>query len=316
MTEKMFANPKYIINKILQPADVLKIEAQSANNDVNWAKRLVGIPQTWQKTQGEDVKVAVLDTGIDEKHPDLRNAIVAVKDFTGEGVYDTNGHGTHCAGVIAARPVQTPFVGVAPKAKLLIAKVLGQRGGDYEWIAKGIEWAVDQGADIISMSLGGPKSTDRLYRAVYSALAKEVVIVAAAGNSGSIHRNSIGYPGKYGGVITIAAHDEYGNPSGFSSRGGEISFTAPGTDIHSTFPGGKYAVLSGTSMATPSVAGMIALMESYHNNRDVEGDTPLKNNADVLEHLMIMANHPGWHTNYDGYGPLHPFRYFDPQDAI
>ncbi|MEM7174178.1 MAG: S8 family peptidase [Bacteroidota bacterium] len=314
MNQPQVALPNYIVDHIFSPEDVLKIQAKATQNDANWAKRLFGIPQTWQQTQGEGVKIAVLDTGIDEKHPDLRDAIIDGKDFTGEGLKDTNGHGTHCAGIIAARPRQTSFLGVAPKAKILAAKVLGSSGGNYDAIAQGIEWAVEQGADIISMSLGGPKSSQRLYQAIYTALAKEVIIFAAAGNSGSRHRNSIGYPGKYGGVITIAAHDEFGNPSGFSSRGGEIDFLAPGTDIFSTYPNSKYATLDGTSMATPFVAGLAALVEAkHHKEEEHPAGTPLKNGADMREHLMVMATHPGWHTNDAGYGALQPFRYFDPE---
>jgi subtilisin family serine protease len=119
----------------------------------------------------------------------------------------------------------------------------------------------------------------------------------------------VGYPGRYGGVITVASHDEDGNRSGFSSRGGEIDFMAPGSNIWSTYKDGGYAELSGTSMATPFVAGLAALIASKHR-KEKNNKTPLENNEDLRNHLMWMATHPGYHDNVEGYGPLQPFQYF------
>ena len=137
-----------------------------------------------------------------------------------------------------------------------------------------------------------------MYEAIYTALAKGITVLCAAGNEGSIFKNSIGYPGRYGGVLTIASHDQYGNASGFSSRGGEIDFMAPGSNIWSTHLNGGYAELSGTSMATPFAAGLCALIMSK---------TPVNNSEDTRGHLMRMSTHPGWHDNRRGYGPLQPF---------
>lgn len=181
--------------------------------------------------------------------------------------------------------------------------------GDLSWIADGIEWAAEQGAHIISLSLGGPISSHLLYQAIHSALTKGVFIVCAAGNEGSLFQNSIGYPGRYGGVITVAAHDNNGNRSGFSSRGGEIDVMAPGSNIWSTYKDGGYAELSGTSMATPFVAGLAALIVSKHM-MEPHNNTPLQNNEDLKNHLLWMAAHPGYHENETGYGPLQPFQYF------
>ncbi len=277
---------------------------------INWAERILGIPSIWVKTRGRGVKVAILDTGIDLDHPDLAQAIAAKKDFSGDGVEDRDGHGTHCAGIVAARLNGVGFVGVAPQAELLIGKVLGNDGtGSYEWIARGIDWAVSRGADVISMSLGGPGSNHRLFSALHNALAKGVHLICAAGNEGSLYQNSIGYPGRYGSVITVASHDEDGNPSGFSSRGGELDFMAPGSRIWSTYRDGGYAELSGTSMATPFVAGLAALIISKHRSSRAN-QTALENNEDLREHLMRMATHPGYHDPERGYGPLQPFMYF------
>ncbi len=284
--------------------------AESERERINWAESVLGIPDVWRLTQGEGAKVAVLDTGIDSDHADLKEAIADAKDFTGDGIEDVNGHGTHCAGIVAARLNGVGFVGVAPKADLLIGKVLGNDGrGAYSWIVEGIYWAVDCGADIISMSLGGGGSDNALYQAIQYALHEGKYVFCAAGNDGSLYQNSIGYPGRYGGVITVASHDSNGNPSGFSSTGGEVDVMAPGSRIWSTFANGSYAELSGTSMATPFVAGLAALISAKHATSAIN-DTPLENNEDMRNHLLWMATHPGFHDNQSGYGPLQPFGYF------
>lgn len=277
---------------------------------LRWAEQLLRLPDVWRRTRGRGIKVAVLDTGVDCDHPDLVDAIIAKQDFTGDGIEDRNGHGTHCAGIIAAQPNDIGFVGAAPDAQLLIGKVLGDKGsGTLDMVAAGVDWAVSEKADIISLSLGGNSGSDNLYRAIHEALAKGVAIICAAGNDGSLFSNSIGYPGRYGGVITVAAHDRNGQPSGFSSRGGEVDFMAPGQDVWSTYVNGGYAKLSGTSMATPFVAALAALIISKHRHT-INSRTPISNNGDLHDHLMRMAAHPGHHDNVRGYGPLLPFAYF------
>ena len=276
----------------------------------DWGIWLTRLPDIWSDTQGEGVRVAVLDTGVDPDHPDLQDGIDAAEDFTGDGIEDANGHGTHCAGIVGARLNGVGLVGAAPRCRLLIGKVLDNQGrGSYRQIAAGIDWAVNQRADIVSLSLGGPESSDLLFRAVHRALSKGVFIVCAAGNEGSVFRNSIGYPGRYGSVITVAAHDRNGNASGFSSRGGEVDFMAPGEDIWSTYRDGTYAKLSGTSMATPFAAGVSALIVAKHKAQG--GNTPVENVEDLRNHLLRMSAHPGHHDNERGYGPLLPFMGLD-----
>lgn len=284
-------------------ADITKAD------NTNWAENILGIPDMWRVTQGDGVKVAVLDTGIDTDHPDFVGAVVASKDFTGDGIEDANGHGTHTAGIIGARANGYGFVGVAPKCDLIIGKVLADDGyGSYEWIADGVDWAVAEGADIINLSLGGPYSDPSMFTAIYNALAAGVSVCCAGGNEGSLLQNSIGFPGRYGGVITVASHDHNGRPSGFSSRGGEIDIMAPGSDIWSTYLDGGYASLSGTSMASPFAAGVCALILAKH--KVATSHTEIHNCEDMREHLVRMATHPGYHDNLEGYGPLAPFQYF------
>jgi subtilisin len=300
-----FRLPKIQINNEVKNVNKLTqfAETREERERINWGQYLLGIPDSWSQSQGKGIKVAVLDTGIDTDHPDLKDAIADSKDFSGDGIEDANGHGTHCAGVIGARMNGVGFVGVAPQCELLIGKVLNNSGsGSYESIAGGIDWAVAQGADIISMSLGGPATEPKLHRAIHLALAEGRTVICAAGNEGAFGVNTIGYPGRYGSVITIAAHDPQGNPAGFSSRGGEIDFMAPGTNIWSTYKDGGFAELSGTSMATPFVAGMAALLLSKHRQR--QGSTPINTNEDLRDHFLFMASHPGWHDNATGYGPV------------
>ncbi|MEL6319701.1 MAG: S8 family peptidase [Cyanobacteria bacterium J06626_14] len=311
VTDKVFGLPRVKVHRQATNGEELSMLSESEQEQINWAGSILGVPDVWMQTRGQDIKVAVLDTGIDRDHPDLADGIRAVEDFTGDGVEDTNGHGTHCAGIIGARQNDTGFIGVAPKAELLIGKVLGNDGsGAFHWIADGVLWAVEQGAEIINMSLGGPFSSHRLYQAIHIALAKGVIVICAAGNEGSLFQNNIGYPGRYGGVITVASHDENGNRSGFSSRGGEIDVMAPGSNIWSTFKDGGYAELSGTSMAAPFVSGLAALILSKHKAKEENG-TPIENTEDLKNHLLWMAAHPGYHDNEAGYGPLQPFQYFN-----
>ncbi len=300
------ALPAYRLHRTLARRAAARMASERER--LGWSGRLLKLPLVWRLTQGEDVRVAVLDTGIDRNHPDLAEAIEEVRDFTGEGIEDGNGHGTHVAGIIAARRNGEGFAGVAPRCRLLVAKVLrNQGGGIHRWIADAIDWAVEQKADIISMSLGSSQDSPELFAAVHRALAAGRILVCAAGNDGSLFTNAIGYPGRYGSVITVAAHDRNGNPAGFSSRGGEIDVMAPGERIWSTWKDGGYAELSGTSMATPFVAGLAALILAKHRKPGYHR-TPVRNNEEMRAHLLRLAAHPGHHDEARGYGPLLPFR--------
>lgn len=207
---------------------------------------------------GTGVRVAVLDTGCDLSHPDLKDAVEAAKDFTGSasGPSDVNGHGTWCAGCIGSRRNGLGMLGVAPGCRLYVGKVLNDRGsGLSSWIAAGIRWAVAQKVHVISMSLGSSSPDSIIGPAVAEAIAAGVVVVAAAGNEG---RAGVGWPGSYPGVICAAAVDDQLKVADFSSRGSRVDVAAPGVNTRATYPGGRYATMSGTSMATPYVAGCVA----------------------------------------------------------
>jgi subtilisin family serine protease len=232
-----------------------------ADSSIPWGVARVDAPAAWSAGRGAGVKVAVIDTGIDCTHPDLGCDFAAGTNIVNPGArpMDDNEHGTHVSGTIAGRGVSGGPLGVAPKAALIPVKVLdGDGAGSLSDIVKGIEWATKAGVDVINMSLGGSTSSTAMERAVKAALAKGVVVVCAAGNSGP-DPNTVGYPAGYPGVIAVAASDRNDDVASFSSRGPQIAFIAPGVDITSTVPGGKTRMLSGTSMASPHVAGLAAL---------------------------------------------------------
>lgn len=250
---------------------------QTANDSLDWGVSRIGAgADIWTKTKGKGIRVAVLDTGGDLAHPDLRDGIAASKDFTGSrsGPSDVNGHGSHCCGVIGARLDGQGLAGVAPECSILVGKVLGDNGsGADAWIAAGIDWSIAQGADVISMSLGGSYSKVT-HDAVKRAVAAGVIVVAAAGNAGP-GENTFGYPGGLPESICVAATDRNDAVARFSSRGAPVYIAAPGVEILSCFPGARYAKMSGTSMATPHVAGCAALWVSL-NQAIPKTDRPAK----------------------------------------
>ena len=243
-----------------------------------------------QFTQGmPEIKVAVLDTGFAVDHPEIAHAMRPGKDFVdiinGAGKFigdfldiddepeDDVGHGTHVAGILAAKGQRMP-IGVVPNCQLLPIKVLGglKRGntvvgaGLVDNINNGIKWAVDQGADVINMSLGIKHQGGGLpHEAVIRyALDKGVTVVAASGNDGTQDKY---YPGALPGVIAVGAADDQGQMAPFSTYGGHVSLIAPGVNVYSTFLQNGYAISSGTSQAAPFVAGAVALLKSFALSR-------------------------------------------------
>ncbi len=227
---------------------------------IPWGVQRIGAPQAWSRTQGQGAAVAVIDTGIDATHPDLKGQVaggINILDAAHPDSWaDDEGHGTHVAGTIAGLGADGGVAGVAPQAKLYAVKVLDKDGnGNYSDVIAGIEWAMNHGIKIANMSLGADEGSEPLHRAVQAALAKGMLIIAAAGNTGG----SVGYPGAYPETVAVAAADASDHVAPFSSRGPELSYIAPGVDILSTKMGGGYVSLSGTSMASPHVSGMAAL---------------------------------------------------------
>jgi subtilisin family serine protease len=233
------------------------------------------VPAAWAKMSKGDPNmiVAVVDTGIDYTHPDLKDHVLLGQDFTfrpgwifnrkdKDGPMDDNAHGTHCAGIIGATANNgIGIAGVAPDVKLLAVKVLGGSGSGSQYdVMKGVAYAVTNGAKVVSMSLGGTATTSVERKFYEAAVASGALIVAAAGNSA----DGLGFPAAYPGVLSVGATDSGGNLARFSNHDETMSVTAPGVGILSTIPGNTYAKFSGTSMAAPFVSGVAALVWSAH----------------------------------------------------
>ena len=229
---------------------------------IPWGVARVNADAVWASYTGDPVKVAVVDTGIDTSHPDLLGNLkggMSAVSYT-SSYNDDNGHGSHVAGTIAAVDNSVGVVGVAPAADLYAVKVLDRRGSGYlSDIVEGLQWSVANGIDVVNMSLGTSAYSLAFDTAVQETIASGVVVVAAAGNSGP-GASTVGYPAKFAGVIGVSATDSSNNIASFSSRGAEVDLAAPGVSIYSTYKKKGYATLSGTSMASPHVAGVAALV--------------------------------------------------------
>lgn len=250
----------------------------SGQGGINWNGALVQVTDAWGigGTKGEGAVVAIIDTGCLYTHPDLNGNILSGYNFTASdrtNYLDRAGHATHVAGIIAAVENDFGVTGIAPQAKLLIIKVLGDDGsGSGDWVASGIRYAVSQGVDVINMSLGCQFPYDPIKFEIRQALDAGIIVCCAAGNDAmNATTNTIDWPAHYndepdvnGAITVVAAVDRYDSHAYFSSQGPEITIAAPGVDIYSTFLNDGYAVLSGSSMATPVLSGFAALIKSKY----------------------------------------------------
>jgi thermitase len=237
-----------------------------------WHYKKIGMEQAWDTAKGShSIIAAVLDTGVDYNHPDLPRDIIKGPDFTSadNDPIDRQGHGTHVSGTIGALTNNDPTNGVGKgvaginwEVQLMIVQVLGDSGsGPSTAISQGMVWASDHGARVINMSLGGSGGCASVYQnAVTHAVNKGTVVVVAAGNDG---RDAANYtPASCNGVITVGATNQSDARTSFSNYGSTVEIGAPGIDIVSTYKGGAYKSLAGTSMASPHVAGAVALLLS------------------------------------------------------
>lgn len=226
-----------------------------------WGLMAVNAEAAWAITRGSGAVVAVIDSGVDATHPDLTGRTLPQVDLLADGaIGDPNGHGTAVSGVIAASLDGSGIAGLANEVSILPVRVMDATGtGDAATIATGIVAAVDAGASVVNLSLGGTQPNDVLAAAVQYAVDAGVTVVAAGGNLFA-EGNPVTYPAALPGVLGVASLDPDGTSSWFSSEGAFIDLTAPGGDILTTAPGGTWAPSSGTSLAAPFVSAAAALV--------------------------------------------------------
>ena len=276
-------------------------KAKSLGDGVDWGLAAYNIPSVWSQTKGEGVLVAVIDSGV-SNHPDLNDAVVDVRNFSLDAdAVDTIGHGTHVAGIIAAR---RGMKGIAPECKVMPIKVLGHCAmGPQKSVGDAVRCAAEAKADIICMALGSPEPDAHMHAAIREACAGGAIIVCAAGNDGG----SVMYPAAFPETIGVGAVDRDGKACEWSSRGKAIAVAAPGHDITSCWLNGGYAMLSGTSMAAPFVAGTLALFVSA-----------CKRSGQPVSHAAVMAALSGTCRDVgdEGRDPVYGWGLLDPSGLV
>jgi len=306
--------PQQAIDSLRKNSQVEYIEPDSEvyiiQENLPWGVDRIDAELVHPYNKGTGVKVAVIDTGIDYTHPDLDANYKGGYDFVNVDAdpKDDHGHGTHCAGIVAAEDNDIGVIGVAPQAYLYAVKVLNKYGSGYlSNVILGIQWSVDNHMQVVSMSLGTSTYSQSLKDVCDNAYNAGLVLVAAAGNSGdgNPNTNEYSYPAAYASVIAVGATDKSDTAPSWSNSGPYLELAAPGVSIYSTLPtykvtmtanyGLNYGTASGTSMACPHVAGTTAL---------VMASNPTLTNVDVRTHLKTTADDlgpNGWDTVY-GYG--------------
>ncbi|MDP5273110.1 S8 family peptidase [Chengkuizengella axinellae] len=268
-------------------------------NPYQWNLPMINTLQGWDLSKGsQNVTVAVIDTGVDLSHLDLKGQLVEGANFVNEDEQplDDVGHGTHVAGIISASVDNSEGIaGMSWYNKIMPIKVLDSTGaGSTYAVAQGVIWATDNGAKVINMSLGNYAETQFLHDAIKYAYDKDVVLIAATGNDNT---DQPGYPAAYPEVLAVSATDESSNKADFSNYGDYLDVMAPGVNIASTYPDGQYAALSGTSMASPHVSALAAMIRSLNPSlKNVEV-------LDIIRNTSVDLGDAG-KDNYYGFGMI------------
>jgi subtilisin family serine protease len=229
-----------------------------------WGVDLIEAKKAWKHTTGERVRVGVIDTGISFVHPDLMGNVVRCVDLSGNSralPMDFNGHGTHVAGIIAAKNNKIGTIGVAPKAWLYGIKAFNSDGESTTAnVVEALHWCINNRMHVINMSFGSSEPSELIHDAVKEAYRRGIIMVASAGNDGP--NGGVDYPAKYPEVIGVGSIGKLGRISKYSSRGEGLDVLAPGEKIYSTWFDGGYKELDGTSMSAPHVTGTLALLKA------------------------------------------------------
>lgn len=285
-----------------------------------WPLQRVLLDELWQGTRkGKGVRVAVIDTGVDDDNPQLTDAVdkaagldLLTKGKGGDPTHDEVGHGTKVAGIIAARPAEgTGFVGLAPGATVIpVRQNDADSSGDSDSMAAAIRHAVAKGADVVNISQDTTKplaATSELAEAVREALAQGVVVVASAGNDGLDGKTKDTYPAAFEGVLAVASSDRNNERAAFSQPGDFVGVAAPGVDIVSTVPGGGQCTDSGTSFSAPFVAGVAVLLKEKYPDW-----TP----AQIVTRIEQTAERSvNGHDDFVGWGVVDPVRAVQEADS-
>ncbi|GIF11235.1 hypothetical protein Ate01nite_12670 [Actinoplanes teichomyceticus] len=315
LTAALFGEPG-VTDEVLESGTLVKPVAEpgAAREDTvradEWQVGTLRLADAWTYADGAGVTVAVIDSGVDAHHPDLAGQVLPGLDLVnskGDGNSDPVGHGTTVSGIIAGRnDDNTGVVGVAPKAKILPVRVLDEnnRYDDALIVAKGLRWAVDHGARVVNMSLGGSANSPALAAALDYAFAKDVVVIACTGNvNATSSTRGVWYPAREPGVLAVAGMERNGTDlwSG-SITGRETVVAAPATELVGARPGGYWKV-QGTSFAAPMVTGTAALIRSRWP------DMPA---GEVINRIIRTAKDRGAPGRDDVFG----FGMVDPAEAL
>ena len=264
----------------------------------NWAFQSFEIKRLWQKTRGSHTKVLVIDTGC--THKDIKP--FEVKDFTGEGKEDLNGHGTWVSGCIGANG---DFKGIAPECTLYVAKALDKNGVGYDtWFKKALEWGLEKDVDVVNISAGSEDNEGEYDDILIDYYKQKKIVVCAAGNES----NKVDSPANSQYTLAVGAVNRSWQRASFSDFGPRLTVMAPGVNLLGCYKGDTYVRLSGTSMAAPIVAGVIALKKSITPNFGVE---------ECLEYFKKTCDDigkPGWDEK-TGWGVINPKRFLEIKDA-
>lgn len=274
-----------MLPKVRLPKFDITFVYQALSEVYDWGLLDLNIPDIHKQTLGEDIKICIVDSGRCE-HFEVENNVAASKNFTNSKTEnDKVGHSSFISGIIAAEKNDEGIIGVAPKAKLYFAKAIDDGGsGNPAALVNSVKWAIDQGVDIISISAGSFFDFKPLHNAVKTAYEKNIIVIAAAGNSGNRYFD-VAFPARYPEVIGVAAYDKNHKAANFSSRGINVFCSLPGTDIYSTWLNNSYSKSQGTSFSAPILSGICALILSKHRQL-INHSTPCNTPKQMMEHLQ------------------------------